>query len=85
MNWLTLKGVLSTGLSTYTGKQTVKMRRGKYLSGDNYRDGYIAMLYETIQELTDEDTYYPLDLVKTRDLIFAFNKLTAERVPDVWT
>jgi hypothetical protein len=85
MTWSNIKSLLSSSLSTYTAKRIALIRRGKYTSGDHYQDGYVAMLYETLNELSSTDDFYPLDIPSTRYTIRTFNKLTGEKVPDVWT
>lgn len=80
-----MKTLLNGSLSVYTAKQTDKMRAGTYNYSDHWRDGFVAMLYETIMELSMTDDYYPLDKTGIRRLIFAFDRYTGESVPDVWT
>ena len=84
MTWININGLLNEAMSVYTSKRTKLMRSGKYTSGDHYQDGYTSMLYETIKELSSEDEFYPLDELKTRSLIGAFNRITGENVPSVW-
>ena len=85
MIWTDIKSLLSSELSSYCDKRTLLIRSGKYTSGDHYQDGYISMLYETLQELLSDDTFYPLSKDANRKLIYVFNRLTGGKVPDVWT
>ena len=84
MTWQNIKELIVTSLSTYTSKRSKLMMSGKYTSGDHYQDGYIVMLYETLQDLSSVDQFYPLTVVGIRKLIFAYNRLSGERVIDVW-
>jgi len=85
MIWGDIKSFLNLALSTYSQKRTALIRRGKYSSGDHYQDGYVAMIYETLNELDESNDFYPLGLLSTRYAIRSFNKLTGEKVPEVWT
>lgn len=86
MTYEQVKATLGSHLSTYTARQTAIMRNGKYTTGMHYKDGYAAMLFETIMEIDDPvENYDPLTKEDIRSLIRAFNKLTASTVPDVWT
>ena len=85
MIWSDIKSLLSSESSVYCDKRVSLVRSGKYTSGDHYQDGYVSMIYETIQELLSNDTFYPIGKDNTRKLIYAFNRLTGGKVPDVWT
>jgi hypothetical protein len=85
MTWVNIKELLNSALSNYSAKRTAIIRRGKYSSGDHWKDGYVSMLYETINELNIDDDFYPVDVLSTRFMIRSFNKLTGEKVPDIWT
>jgi hypothetical protein len=85
MIWTDIKSLLNSSLSVYSAKRVELLRCGKYTSSDHYQDGYVAMLYETLQELLLSDSFYPLDKESVRKLIYAFNRLTGEKVPDIWT
>lgn len=84
MTFSEVKGLMAKQLSSYYTKRCDLMRKGKYTAGMQYNDGYVAMLFETINEIQEEDEYYPLSKAYTRRLIFAFNRLTGSYVPDVW-
>jgi hypothetical protein len=60
------------------------MRKGKYTAGMHYNDGYAAMLFESVMELEEGDSYDPVTKAGARKMIVAFNKLTSSTVPDVW-
>lgn len=85
MTWGNIKADLDEALSQYSAERCILMRRGKYTAGDHWRDGYVAMVYETLMELSPIDDMYPFDTYKTRVLIGAFNRLTSKHVLDVWT
>lgn len=85
MTWLNIKSSLALGMSNYTAKRCKLLRRGKYMAGDHYQDGMVAMCYETILESSPIDDFYPMSIIDIRRLIFSFNNLTGETVPDVWT
>jgi len=85
MTWGQIKLLLDNSLSTYSSNRCKLLRKGKYTSGDHYKDGYIAMVYETLKELSPTDSMYPFDTVKTRILIAAYNRLTGDKVEDVWS
>lgn len=84
MTYSDIKSLLNQALSTYSAERTSLMRKGRYTSGDHYADGFVAMAYETLQELKCDETLYPLGRDGARRLIYAFNRLTGEKVPDIW-
>ena len=84
MTWNSLKGIIVWSMSSYVSRRSSIMRSGKYMSGDHYQDGYIAMLYETLQDLSSADELYPFSTHDVRRLIFAYNRLSGEKVIDVW-
>ena len=84
MTWSDTKGLVVISLSSYTAKRSKLIRSGRYTHGDHYQDGYVAMLYETLQDLSTTDQLYPFNMDGVRRLIFAYNRLTEEKVPDVW-
>ena len=80
-----VKATLGSQMSAYMIRQTTIMRNGKYTSGMHYKDGYVGMLFETIMEIDEAvEAYAPLTKVKVRELVRAFNKLTASTTPDIW-
>lgn len=85
MTYDEVKSTLASQMSAYMVSQTAIMRRGKYTPGMHYKDGFIAMLFETITEI-DETTeeYDPLTKEDVRILVKTFNKLTASTVPNIW-
>lgn len=85
MIWTDIKSLLDSEMSSYSSRRTKLVRAGKYSSGDHYQDGFISMLYETMQELNADDELYPFNFDSTRKLIYSFNRLTGCKVPDVWT
>ena len=85
MNYGNIKAQLEEAFSQYTGDRCKILRRGKYTAGDHWKDGYITMVYETLSELSPDDTMYPFGLYSTRVLVGAFNRLTSRSVMDVWT
>ena len=85
MTFSEIKGSMAAAMSTFTGQRTNLMRIGKYTTGMHYSDAYAAMIIETITELNESETYYPLDKDGVRSLIYAFNRITSSSVPDVWT
>ena len=85
MTWTDIKSLLNDAMANYTAKRAKLLRRGKYSGGDHWNDGTVAMLYETIQEMNQTDEYDPIDKAGVRRLIYAFNRLTGEKVPDVWS
>lgn len=80
-----IKAEIEQAFSDYTAERCVLMRRGKYTGGDHLKDGYVAMAYETLMELSPLDDMYPFGTYSTRVLIGAFNRLTSKSVMDVWT
>lgn len=84
MTWQDIKELIVISLSNYTAKRSKIIRSGKYTSGDHYQDGYVAMLYETLQDLSIVDEMYPFTISQTRRLIFAYNRLSGEKIIDVW-
>jgi hypothetical protein len=84
MTFEQVKATLGMQLSNFYTVRTVTMRKGKYTAGMHFNDGYAAMLFETIMELEESETYSPMTKATTRELIRAFNKITASTVPDVW-
>ena len=85
MIWTDIKSLLNSEMSTYSLSRSSLIRSGKYTSGDHYQDGYVSMIYETLQELLASDTFYPIGKDATRNLIYSFNRLTGGKVPDIWT
>jgi hypothetical protein len=75
---------LDGAISDYVDRQIRRMQMGKYSYTDHWRDGYIAMLNETLYDQRPEDDYYPLSHHKVRKLIATFNKITYQKVPDIW-
>jgi hypothetical protein len=85
MTYNEVKAVLASQMSVYMTDQTAVMRRGKYTAGMHYRDGFIAMLFETITEIDEvTEEYDPLTKENVRTLIRAFNRLTTSTVPNIW-
>jgi hypothetical protein len=85
MTWTELQAFLDEATSNYVADRELLMKGGQYLSNDHFKDGYIGMIIETLQEVLPEDDYFPLDVNKVRALIYTFNRLTYQRVPDIWT
>ena len=85
MTWGNIKAELEQALSDYTADRCKLLRKGKYTAGDHWRDGYVAMVHETLVELSPLDDMYPFTVYDTRVLIGAFNRLTSKNVVDVWT
>lgn len=85
MTYDQMKATLGSETSKYMARQTTVMRNGKYTTGMHYRDGYAAMLFETIMEIDElTEEYAPLTKDDVRTLVRTFNKLTAATVPDIW-
>ena len=84
MTYSDILSLMDDAITSYVEDEQVKLRSGKYSSGDNWKDGYIGMLIESIQDQRPEDNFYPLTHDKVRKLIFTFNKMTFQRVPDIW-
>lgn len=85
MNWGNIKAELEQSLSNYSAERCKLMRKGKYTAGDHWRDGYVAMVHETLMELSPLDEMYPFSTYQARVLIGAFNRLTSTNVADVWS
>lgn len=85
MTWGNIKAALDQAMSDYSAERCKIMRSGKYSSGDHWKDGYVAMLHETLQEVSPLDDMYPFTDYDVRVLIGAFNRLTSKSVSDVWT
>ena len=85
MTWTELQAFLDEATSNYVTERVKIMKAGEYLSNDHFKDGYVGMIIETLQELLPDDDYYPLDVTKVRTLIYTLNRLTYQRVPDIWT
>lgn len=84
MTWSDIINQLNSEYSLYMNSQSDKLRRGKYVDSDNYRDGYVSMIFETLSELSPSDEYNPLDKPKVRRMISAFNRLTKAHVTNTW-
>lgn len=85
MTYGNIKAEIDQAMSDYTAERCKLIRRGKYSTGDHWHDGYTAMVYETLMELSPLDDLYPFGTYATRVLIGTFNRLTSKHVMDVWT
>jgi hypothetical protein len=84
MTYEQVKATLGSHMSSYMITQCTVMRNGRYTSGLHYKDGYVAMLFETLMEIDEvTESYDPLTKPDVRSLIRGFNKLTSS-VPDIW-
>jgi len=84
MTWGEIKLSLDIAMSDYATKRCGPLRSAKYTSGDHWKDGYIAMVFRTLKEISPIDEMYPMDKNKVEKLIRCFNNLTSEHVENVW-
>lgn len=85
MNWTQTKSALNTAMSSYSSQVCLALRAGQYKPNSHYRDGMVAMIYETIMELDIEDNFYPVEKSGAQNLIAGFNKLTGKSVRNAFT
>ena len=76
--------LLNAAMSRFSASISVKMRSGNVTSLDHTRFGIVSMLFNSLIEVNRSDGLYPLGRDGARRLIYAFNRLTGEVVPDVW-
>lgn len=85
MTWGEIKLSLDIAMSDYSTKRGGTLRSGKYTTGDHWKDGYIAMVFKTLKEISPINEMYPMDEKKVKRLIWCFNNLTSGHVENVWS